>query len=257
MTIHASVLGMLCALALLPATAQAQQIPKRHTVLGAEYGIESLDNNSPDWTSAALSVARFGTLRRALNAEWRRVERFDLSDSQFAIGGYAPMTSQIGLTLDASAGQGHGLLAKNSFSAELDLRLGESWVAHLGGKQSHFREEDTTVARAGLEFYRGAWRLAYTLVHGRLQSGDYGNSHIAQCDWYYGDANRVGLLLAGGGEATRIDPNTVIVTDVRSAALTGRHWLAPAWGLSYALGWTEQGDFYTREGGSLGLLFRF
>jgi YaiO family outer membrane protein len=130
-------------------------------------------------------------------------------------------------------------------------------VAHLVGRRAEYPEDTATGVGGGLEYYRGNGRLAYELLSTRLQHGDSGTAHVVHADWYYGEENRVGVAAAIGDEATRLSPDEVIVTDVRSVALAGRHWLHQRWGLAWAATWTEQGDFHTRTGGTLGILFRF
>lgn len=284
---------LLSILALLPGTILAQSLPERYTIIAADYGNESLsldsndpgstgaanssdpslctvlpatcqptandnpDNNIPDWTSTNYSAAWYGTERRTLYGQWHRLQRFDVNDDQFVVGGYAPMSHRLGLSVEGSHSPEHRLVPQNSLSADLGLSLNDKLIAHIGGNQSHFSEEDANALQAGLELHRPTWRLSYTLTHGWLQSGESGNSHTAECDRYYGQNSQIGLVLSTGAQPTRIDPDTVVVTDVRSATLSGRHWLGRAWGVSYAYGWTDQSDFYTRQGGSLGLLIRF
>jgi YaiO family outer membrane protein len=62
--------------------------------------------------------------------------------------------------------------------------------------------------------------------------------------------------LSGGREATSIGTG-VVLADVRTIAVFGRHWLNRNWSANYAIGHTRQGDFYTRNGISLGVDYAF
>lgn len=248
---------LLGVLALLPGTTLAQPLPSRYTVLNLERSAEALDNDNSDWTSTTFTAARHGRERSWLLGQWQSLQRFDVTDNQYLIGGYGAVGRRLGLTLAGSFSPDHRLVPENSVTGDLGLALNDAWTAHLGGTHSHFSQENATTLQTGIEFQRRPWRLGYTFSNGRLQSGKSGNSHSATSDWYYGQSNQIGVALGTGGQAIRIDPDTVVITDVRSAALAGRHWLSSVWGFSYSYGSTRQGEFYTRRGGSLGLLLRF
>lgn len=232
-------------------------VAAKDTTLGAEYGQDRLDNDTPDWHSTTLSLTH-GDRDSVLNLEWRRIGRFGRRDDQWVLGGHAPVTDSVGLGAEVSGSADPTLLPQFAASFDVDVQLPAALVAHLGGRRADYPDDTATTLSAGLEYYLGAGRLAYSLINARLQSGDSGTAHVLNLDWYYrDDGSRVGLVGAVGDEATRISPAAVTVADVRSAALAGRHWLGRSWGATYAFSWTEQGDFYTRTGGTLGFLFRF
>jgi len=239
-------------LVLVPTAAMAEP----RTTLGAEYGRDTLDNGSPDWSSTAVSLAHQGP-DGSVNLEWRGVERFGLDDQQWVVGGHAPVSDTIGLGVEFVISADPVVLPEFGTMFDIDVRLPGAFVAHLGGRRADYPEDTSTALVAGLEYYRGALRAAASVVSARLESGDSGTAHVLQLDRYYGDGSRIGLLGALGDEATRIGPGAVVVADVSSVAIVGRHWLGAAWGISYAVSRTEQGDFYTRRGGTLGLLFRY
>lgn len=239
-----------CAAALwLASTSAAAEV-----LLGLEQGYETLDRDRPEWRHSALS-AHWSDPRGGVRGEWREVSRFGVSDREARVAGTAQQDG-LTLTVEFTGSPDHELLPEFSAGFELTVPVGQGFVVNAGSRRAAYDEDDTTVLRGGVEYYVGAARAAYTAVNGRLESGDSGTAHVVQADWYYGDGSRIGAVAAAGGEATRIDPDTVVVADVVSAALVGRHWLQGPWGLSYALTWTEQGDFHTRWGGVLGLLFR-
>jgi YaiO family outer membrane protein len=227
---------------------------RAEVLLSFERGHETLDGDRPAWRSSALA-AHWSTARGGVRGEWREVSRFGVADREARLAGTAHQDG-LTLTVEFTASPDHELLPEFSGGFELNVPVGAGFVANAGGRRSAYDEDDATVLRGGIEYYVGAARAAYTAVNGRLESGDSGTAHVIQADWYYGDGNRLGAIAAAGGEATRIDRDTVVVADVISLALVGRHWLHGPWGLSYALTWTEQGDFYTRAGGVLGLLYR-
>jgi YaiO family outer membrane protein len=48
-----------------------------------------------------------------------------------------------------------------------------------------------------------------------------------------------------------------VMADVETIAVFGRHWLNRKWSANYAIGHTRQGDFYTRNGITLGVDYAF
>ena len=240
---------VLAVLALPPPAGATDEV-----LLSLEQGYETLDRDRPEWQSTALGAAWSGEAGAA-NVEWREVSRFGVSDRQWSVSG-SGVQHDITLTVEFSGSPDHELLPEYAAGFDLGVPVMKGLLAHAGARRAAYTEEDATIVRGGFEYYVGAARAAYTAVNGRLESGESGTAHVLQGDWYYGEANRLGLVAAAGGEATRIDPDTVVVADVVSAALVGRHWIHGPWGISYVLSWTEQGDFYTRWGGVLGLIFR-
>lgn len=244
-----SMIAAVLAVAVRPAGAD-------QTILSLEHGVDRLDTAAPDWRATTLALAWRGA-EHAWHAAWRDVERFGLADAQGLIGGRAALTEDLGVTVEVNASTEHAVLPEFGADLDLDLRVSRAVVLHLGARQARY-PEDTAIAFApGIELYHGDWRGAYTLINARLDDGASGTAHVVQLDRYYGDDSRVGIVGVAGGEATRIDAGTVVVADVTSAALTGRHWFGRCIGVSYVYGWTEQGDFYSRQSSGLGLLVRF
>lgn len=223
-------------------------------LLTVEQTHEQLDGDRPAWRSTAIAATYAGDAGDGL-VEWREVGRFGVSDREWRVVA-AGREGDITLTMEFSGSPDAELLPEFAAAFDLAVPVTKPLVLHGGVRRAIYTDEDATIYRAGFEYYVGAARASYTAVNGRLESGDAGTAHVAQGDWYYGEHSRVGLVVAAGGEATRVDPTSVVVADVRSAALTGRHWFTGAWGISYVASWTEQGDFYTRWGGMLGLIFR-
>lgn len=73
----------------------------------------------------------------------------------------------------------------------------------------------------------------------------------------YGERNNVALSCAFGQALEPLDLGRMLVSDIRLLVLCGRHWLLPAWPLSAACNWAEQGRLYQRQGGRRGLRHLF
>ena len=242
--------ALAAALALSPGAALAA------ATLAAMHDIEHLDTGG-NWQRSALSLERRGDKYRTLVLEYRSIDRFHARDDEFSLAGHALVTDGIGMGLEFTTAVEPDIVPEFGMKLDLDYQLPEGFVAHLIGRRANFPEDTATGLGAGVEWYYAKWRLAYETVSTSLETGGSGTAHIARGDWYYTDESRVGISGAIGDEATRLSPDEVIITEVSAAAIAGRHWLNPRWGAIWALTWTEQGDFHTRTGGSLGLLYRF
>lgn len=216
-----------------------------------------LDNGSPDWQEFALQWRRKYPDQQVRYVTLRQTDRFDLTDEELGLGVYLPKPDGWGLTLEASLSPDADVLPESSLSLGITAPLAKGWVGQFGVRRSAYSEDDVNLVRLGTEYYWGNFRAAYTIYHGQLVGSDSGISHLLQADYYYGDGSRIGMGLAKGQEASRIDPTTVIVSDVETVSLVGEHWLSPTWGISYSLGEFEQGSFYTRKAARLGFIVRY
>ena len=111
---------------------------------------------------------------------------------------------------------------------------------------------------AGLERYFGRQRAFYTLNNGKPEGAGSATAHRIGVDHYYAEErSRVGVSATWGREVENIPPTGVLTSDVRALNLDGRHWVSAAWAMTWELGTHEQGSFYRRTGGRLGVRYAF
>lgn len=220
---------------------------------------ERLTNDRPDWRSLYLEAAHDFAPRRTLYGLLRETERFDLRDSEIAAAYYHPLGASATALIEASHSPDHNVLPEGSVLGHLSWAAGSGWVVSGGARFSKYTDSDTRVLMASVERYFGSYRAAYTLYNGKPEDEGSASSHRAAFDYYYdGERSRVGAAVTWGREVEYVGPPTgIIVSAVRALALLGRHWLTPAWALTWELGTHEQGDLYRRTGGRLGLRHRF
>jgi YaiO family outer membrane protein len=228
----------------------------RAFALEGEAGLshETVTNNNADWNSVYLEAAHGFAPRQTLYGALREVERFDLRDSQIEAGYYHPLTGRLVGHVEGSASPDHHVLPKGSLFGEFALALDAGWVVAGGVRKSEYTATGTRVITASLERYFSRYRAFYTLANGKPEDAGSASSHRIGVDYYYaGERSRAGVSATWGREVENIVPAGIVTSDVRALNVYGRHWIAPQWAVTWELGTHEQGDFYRRTGGRLGL----
>lgn len=225
---------------------------------GASY--ENLDRRYDDWTGAYLDAAWARAPRNTLYGSLRRTGRFGLDDTEFMAGGYVPLGERITGVIEGSVSPTHEVLAKWSALGQLEVALSGGWGAQLGGRHTEYTQVRSDQIIATAERYFGNNRVAYTYYRSYLEGDDPVSTHRVAFGHYYGRyGERSNLTVAynAGQEVESLGPDQVLVTDVRGAVVTGRHWFAPDWALSWEAGRHRVLDRYTRSAVRLGVRHEF
>jgi YaiO family outer membrane protein len=238
----------------LPALASAAG-SNPSTTLGVEAAHESLDNGSDDWRALTLRARHDIAPRQLAEFTWNETERFGLRDNQLGLLYSSAIGAALTATVDANFSNTHRVLARNAAGASLQYEFRKGWLAHAGLRTSDYSSARVNQAQLAIEQYVGAasWSLAWRPTRA---FGTTAHSAELRAAWYYGERNAIGVSYARGQEAAST-PFDVTLTDVRAAALTGRHAIAPRWTVNYALSHTRNSGLYTRKGISGGLAYTF
>lgn len=263
----------LLAMSLAAAPAGAQSIPDGGTLrpvvaatglkippteLEIGYSRETLSNNLPDWTSSyLLAVHRFDE-RKTLYGGLRETRRFGLDDTEAHAGLYYPLGATWTSLVEVSASPTHEVLARYSAYGQIQKNLPGGWGLGLGLRHNEYSLTGTNVLSAFAERYWGNFRGAYTLYSGRPEGASSAASHRFQLNYYYAARSSFGLSYSNGREVEYLGPpRGVLTSDVKNWTLSGQHWLAPTWALTYDVVNHEQGKLYRRQGLRLGLRHSF
>ncbi|OWW21002.1 YaiO family outer membrane beta-barrel protein [Noviherbaspirillum denitrificans] len=225
------------------------------TSAGLTLGTENLSNSTPDWKEATIHLQQQYAPRHGAGAAFTRTERFGLQDRQLALNYARPLGEKMVATIDANASSTHRVLARNAIGATLQVEFAPAWLLHAGARTTNYDAERVNQGLLMLEHYFSSFSAAVGWRPARAYDSTAHSGEV-RGSYYYGDRNSVGLILAGGKEAASI-AGAVTLTSLRSAVLVGRHWLGRDWAVNYSLGHTRQGDFYSRNGISLGLQHTF
>ncbi len=243
----------LAALTALPAGAQ-DTAPPWSVELAS--GRQQLSNGSPDWTETAARLTHGWGTRRLNEIGVVQTERFGLRDEQLTGQLVRPLDARLTVSADASLSPTHRVLPLHHLGATLQYEFARAWLLHGGLRTTQYSRASVTQGSAMLEHYFGpfsalaAWRPVQT-------QGSSTASTELRGSYHYGGRSGVSLSLSAGQEAVQLSDSELQLADVRASVLGGRHWLTPAWALSYEWSSTRQGDFYTRQGWRLGVQHLF
>ncbi|MDE2600265.1 MAG: YaiO family outer membrane beta-barrel protein [Rhodocyclaceae bacterium] len=216
---------------------------------------ERLSNGSPDWREDGLGVKFDLSPRQTLDLAAAEMHRFGIRDSQYAVNYSQPLDPKLVASLGATSSPSHQFLARQAFNGSLQYEFAHAWLVHAGMRHSGYDAVSVNEGIFLLEHYFSSfsWIVGW---HPTRAYGTTANSFELRGTYYYGDRDSIGLIVSNGDEAASI-PTGIMLTNVTSAALVGRHWLTPRWGLNYGATYSRQGDFYTRKGLNLGLQYAF
>lgn len=228
------------------------------TEVEAGFSYENLSSGYDDWRSVYLEGVHHFAPRKTLYGMVRETERFDLRDLQVTAGLYHPVGEQWTALVEASYSPEHNVLPQYSVFGQMHVALPAGWGAALGYRYSEYTDTRASTLVLDLERYFGNFRGAYTLYLGYTPDAPTVAAHRFLLTYYYGERSSVGASFTFGEEVANVGPPTgVTTTDIRTFVLFGRHWLSPAWAVSYELVRQEQGSLYQYNGIRLGLRHRF
>jgi YaiO family outer membrane protein len=233
------------------ALAQTAEATRANTV-ELSSDTQRLSNNSADWQETTLRLNRSLGRRRLVEFSLVQSNRFGLHDDQLQALYAHPLTDKLGVTVDASFSPTYRFLPQRSLGLTLQYEFAPAWLAHVGARNTQYTEAAVAQGLFMVEHYFGAFSAAAAWRPVRA-FGTSASSQELRGSYYYGEKNVVGLILSSGQEASQINSTQIALADVRSAALTGRHWISDDWALTYVLNSTQQGDFYTRNGLRIGV----
>ncbi len=245
----------LMALALVLLPAPPSQAAGERTEAGLLAGGDSLTQGRASWRNESVFIDRKWADGSVGGVRINTTQRYGLNDSQLE-GYYSrPMTQLLRVGIDAQASPSHRVLAKQGLGVSAQYEFAKAWLAHGSVRQLRYDGVTVDQLSAGVEHYFGNWGAYAGMVNSHAYSANT-QTYIGRLSRYYGERDRVNLIIASGREPVNID-GTLTNSDVSSATVTGRHWLNKTVALDYSAGITHQGDFYTRRGGSLGLTIAF
>ena len=236
---------------LFSASAFAADFQATQIELGAGY--ETLSKNSSDWRSEYVSFDHRFASQQSIYGTVLQTERFQRNDVQFLLGGYYPLSSDLLVNVEGNISPTANILAKNSVLASLQGNLSHGFFLTGGFRHSEYGTGALQQGIVTLENYFSDFRVAYTL---RVSHSNHQTvlGHTFDASYYYDDRSFVSLSY---GMGTQTGGYQGTLYDTQSFGLHGRHWLNQQWAITWEAGYTQQGHFYDRQGGSLGIRYAF
>ena len=245
--------ALICGCTMAAAMAET---PALSSTAEVAHGRASLSNGQADWRETSLQIGHSDAARQAFGLSLLQTSRFGLNDSAVGLTWTQPMDERLTASLEASGSFTHRVLARHALGASLQYEFAPAWLVHTGLKSTQYDNASVNQGLLMLEHYVSAFSgsLAWRPVNAL---GTHSYSTELRGNYYYGDKSMVGLVAASGQEATMLGSQSVVLADVRSVALVGRHWVRGDWGLTYAFNRTRQGSFYNQNGVRLGVQYAF
>jgi YaiO family outer membrane protein len=217
------------------------------TDIEAGVAYEDLTRDRAPWRRAYLLMIKRIAERKAVYGSLEETSRFSEKDTELNAGLYYPLSRRWTAVLEAGGSPTHRVLAKWSALGQIEYSFGRGWGAHAGLRHREYNTATVNVANFGVEKYIKSFRLAYTFYTSHLEKAGYSATHRVETNYYYGNS-ALNLSVARGRELENILPAGVLRSDVKLINLSGTHWFAPAWAVSYGVSWHDQGTIYTRRG---------
>jgi YaiO family outer membrane protein len=242
------------------ALGNSPQIPLADSLeVEAGYFHERLTNGMADWKSEYIEGARYFSQQSAVYMNAQNAERFSLSDGEILAGFYYPALKTITVNAEGTHSPTYNFLPRWSALLKAQWEFANGALLHMGGRHTEYAQSAVDMYLLGAEAYWGNYRAAYTLYQSRPEGAGTEYSHLFQLNLFYGNnaENSFGVYVSGGREAESVGGGRVLVSDVQSLAIMGRHWLGKSFGITYELMHHKQGEVYANDGIHLGIRFRF
>jgi YaiO family outer membrane protein len=225
--------------------------------LSVALSYEDLSGGRPSWQAATVAFEQPLDGRRRLLAGAHVEERFDTQDEQLSLGLVDRIGENWSWGFYADGAADAEILPEWSATAEIGRALPGGRSLGLRARHAEYASVDVDLLAATIEQYFGEYRVSYTLTGSRPTDIDWKFGHTVRLAHDYEYGSHATLLLGFGEEAETVAPGDVRVTDTKTVALLGVHWLSAAWGVAWEAGWHEQGDLYDRIRIRIGLEHRF
>jgi len=246
-------LAIACLLAAGLSRAADGSAPTAHRASFA-WQVDAPNRGLDDWQAFRAEIASTpGPWQRAWRAAAVAERRFGSDDQGIEFGFDAPLDAHWLLQSDVGIAPDADFLPRRFVDVRLVRRFEGGVLVSGGLRDARYRDDRADRALLSLERYAGNWRFAgsgtLTRVDGRHAPG----LELA-VDRYRGDRDSIGVRLSRGKELVPLPSGERSFSDVRTAALVGRQWLRPRWGVEWAVGYVDQRGLYDRGWLRLGLL---
>ncbi len=220
--------------------------PPRRWWLTLGAGVDSLDNDQPNWDS------QFVELRYDVDESQRyalgiaRDSRNNSSDLSMSLTGAWTLDRWFGgVTL--AAADDPDIMSEIGVDVHGGRSFDGGWVGTVRYRYRGYVNATVSSTILTTEKYVGNFRVAYDLGLSRLHGASRFTNHVLTGNWFYREDASLGLSLSTGREAEAIGGGQVLETDVESVSISGRHHVNERWRLDWWVGVHDQGELYRRQ----------
>jgi YaiO family outer membrane protein len=238
--------------------APAAEAPAKWTELEVGFSYGKLNNGYDNWRSVYVSGQHEFGAGKGVYGTLSRVERFAVSDRELLAGAYMPLGKGFSTVVEGSVSDIHILQPKYSALGQVSYHSESGFGATLGLRHTDYNDYGLSVKSATVERYWGRYRAAYTYTVSDLAyHAESATSNYFQANYYYGERNNIGLSYTSGHEVFVYQDYDPTISDTKSIALSGAHWVTKDWAITHELVYHRQDEYYTRKGVSIGFRYRF
>jgi YaiO family outer membrane protein len=219
-------------------------------------GRESLSNGFADWSSATVSVA-YDSGERRVYGRARRTERFDLDDTELALGAELSLGSFWSGMMELTSSPSGRVLPERSAAAGARRALAGEWGVGASFRHSRYESTSASLVSLSVDRYWRDFNFSYHVYRSETRDAGATLSRAVRAGYYYGRGSSAAIVLARGTELESIGVDRLLRTRVESLSMFGEHRIGADWSLTWALISHEQGALYLRNGFDAGFRRRF
>ncbi len=218
--------------------------PRWWLTVGA--GIDSLDNDQPNWDNQFVELRYDVDERQRYALGVARDSRNDASDLSMSISGAWSMDNWFAGAALAAA-EDPDIMSEVGVDVHGGRSFDGGWVGTVRYRYRGYVNATVSSTILTTEKYIGNFRFAYDLGLSRLHGASRFTNHVLTGNWFYREGASLGLSFSTGREAEAIGGGQVLETDVESISLNGRHPINERWRLDWWVGLHDQGELYRRK----------
>lgn len=240
-------------------TAETESEKENKTEVQVTTNYEGLTKGLGTWKSVTINVRHDFSKRQVLYGFYQKAYRAEVYSDTATVGLYQPLSKNHTLLLETSFSPQHKFLPKWSGMAQLETRLSPTTFLNTGYRRTIYRDAKVNIVNVGVEKYWKAYRFVYTASLANAKNTGTSLMNRVQADKYYGErANTIGADFVFGQEVSSIlGDGKVLKSNITGVSFGGKHWLTDKFGINYRANFYRQGEFYSRGGTTLGVIFKF
>lgn len=227
---------------------------------GGSY--EYLSKGYAPWSSSYVRYGQSGADGWQWQAMAAELNRFGLTDANIQLDMTKRLSPSwiVGIQTDDSPT--NKFIPIWSLRGTLAYRTDFGLGIEAAYKYAAYRDVILNIGSFTLDQYIDSWRIAYTGFVSNLETYDtIAYSNLLDVSYFYGDKNRMGLLLGYGMQAVlknaMLNPSDITLAMTQTYIVRGEYYFEDNLAMIYSLGYNVQGTFYSRSGFDLALRYAF
>lgn len=221
---------------------------------------EPQGETAPNWRNILFDSGHDVSRRHSPFGGLREARRSGLLDNPAQRGLYIPLAPTWRAAFDSTVSPAQVVPGQHQYTVGTQIQklLPGDWIAGVGFHRDEYARLERQTRTFSLERYWGNFGAGYTLFSAKPDaSGASAPAHRFQFSYQYSNLGSIGLAYSTGSDFDITPVSGPYTTDVRNWTLSGRHWFARDWAVTYEALTERYGNLTRRDGLRLGLRYRF